>query len=125
MLCLNLADGRTLHFDLSEQQQSDRWQSLQADPHFQRKVTGIGILHGGYTHVLPMPRRFRAINYQAELVCKEDGIAVAERITCQADDVEFSMLVYLNGSSPLARLNLVKTGKLRFPPLRRNGGKER
>jgi len=70
-----------------------------------------------------MPKRFRRIDVKAELIrVQKDGEMreIGERIICQADDVQISLIVYYGNRPKMARIDVKKIGKKRFTPMRGN-----
>jgi hypothetical protein len=124
VLRVNLADGRTLSFDLTDATQLAAWHDQQVDRAFQASVRGISILHDKRLTTLPLPKRFGAMEFTAEPV-EIDGDVVGEQIACQADDVRVVCMVYF-GAGKLTRLDIIRTGRPRYrpngpwPPVRRS-----
>ena len=130
MLRVNLADGRTLFFDLSVPEQLKSWQSNQAAPSFQASIRGLAVSHRKNYIALPVPAHFSTVAFSAApLLARNSGAMIGELIACQVDDIEVSCTVY-HGDGELARLDLKKTGRPRFrprgqpwPPVRRDSGR--
>lgn len=110
MIVANLSDGRTLHFDLLREDEAKRWAEVQDNAQFQSSITGIGILHDGRMHVLPLPKGFRRVACSAEVVSGRDGTKVGERVVCQMEDMEASLLVYNGNTPPMARFTVNRIG---------------
>lgn len=110
MLKANTRDGRTLTFDLGTPEGKSAWRVFQASPGSQQQLSGLSILHQGMLHTLPTPKHFKALSYTAELV-ESKGVGVAEKISCQADDVKLTMTVYF--STAMTRMDLQRVGKPR------------
>lgn len=127
MLRVNLADGRTLSFDLADPEQLAAWRRHQATNSFQATIRGMSVLHDKRLTTLPVPRRFRAIAFSAEPLVEHEGV-IGELVSCQADDVRVTCTVYFGGGK-ITRTDLVRTGRPRFrpegcpwPPMKRNDG---
>lgn len=121
MIKLNFKDGSTLEFNLSKKDDLKQWIEWSSVKDFQDRITGIGILHKKQFHTLPLPVGFRSINFQAELVIKKRrGVErlVGEKLTCHADNIKLSLLVYTYDNPPapiLSRIGLARVGKQRGP----------
>jgi len=115
MLKINLDDGRTLSYDLTDPIESRIWRLWQADPQLQHQITGMGIHHDGVFHVLPIPVRFRRRSFSARLLGEAEK-PVGEQVICQADAVRITMSVYRqNGMRPkMVRVDVVQTGTARW-----------
>ena len=117
MIKLNFKDGSTLEFDLKKEDDLKQWLEWSSVKDFQERITGIGILHGKKFHTLPFPKGFRHVRFMAEIVSKEKkGVEreLGERLICQADNIQLSILVYTYKNPPppiLARTDLVKIRK--------------
>lgn len=119
MIKVNKDDGQTLSFDLTEDDGCERIISLLRDKTFSDSMRGIGCLHNTYWHQLTRPKKFRNINYFVEKVKHEkNGVVkdVGEKIICQADDIQLTILVYYNVRPKMTRIELRKIGKQRFIP---------
>lgn len=114
MIKLNFKDGSTLEFDLKKEDDYKQWLEWVSEKDFQDKITGIGILHEKKFNTLPFPKGFKRVRFMAELVSKEKkGVKreLGERLICQADNIQLSILVYTYKNPPppiLSRTDLVK-----------------
>jgi hypothetical protein len=114
MIKLNFKDGSTLEFDLKKEDDLKQWLEWSFQKDFQNKITGIGILHEKKFHILPYPYGFKRVRFMAEIVVREKkGVKreLGEKLICQADNIQLSILVYTykNPPSPiLARTDIVK-----------------
>ena len=118
MIKINKVDGKTLSFDLTTDDYGEV-SSLLNDRVFSDLMTGIGCLHNTYWHQLTRPKKFRNVHFSVEKVSHEkNGIKkdVGEKIICQADDVQLTILVYYNVRPKMTRIELRKTGKQRYIP---------
>lgn len=121
MIKLNFKDGTTLEFDLNTEDDLKQWVEWSSEIDFQDRITGIGILHQKKFHTLPLPKGFRRINFQAELVRKirkGKERVIGERLSCHADSIRLSILVYTCDNPPapiLSRIDLTRIGKQRGP----------
>ena len=116
MLFINLSDGSALTLDLGTEDGREEWSARAADPSFHRSVRGLSLAQNGSRADLPLPRRFRTIRFDAELVLDRDGDPVAERVSAEADGVFLALTMYLNGRSRRFRVDLDKRGRCRFSP---------
>lgn len=120
MIKVNFKDGTTLAFDLNKEDDFKQWQEWNAVKDFQERITGIGILNKKKFHTLPAPRNFKDIQFHAELVFKEkDGIKrqLGERVTCVADDIRLSLMVYTYDDPPppiLSRFDVERVKRRNF-----------
>ena len=114
MIKLNFKDGSTLEFDLKKEDDMKQWLEWSSVRDFQERITGIGVLHEKKFHTLPFPKGFKRVRFMAELVLKEKkGVnrELGERLVCQADNIQLSILVYTYKNPPppiLSRTDLVK-----------------
>lgn len=121
MIKLNFKDGTTLEFDLTKDDDRKQWVEWSSVKDFQDRITGIGVLHNKKYHALPFPRGFKKVRFHAELVYrkkKREKKLLGEKLTCHADNVKLSVLVYTYTNPPppiLSRVDLDKIGKQRGP----------
>ena len=114
MIKLNFKDGSTLEFDLKNDDDLKQWLEWSSVKDFQERITGIGVLHEKKFHTLPFPKGFRHVRFMAEVVTKEKkGVEreLGERLICQADNIQLSILVYTYKNPPppiLSRIDMVK-----------------
>lgn len=119
MIKVHCRDGKTLSFDLTVDEQRERWTGLTSDREFLKGITGIGVLHNKNWHTLPSPKKFHNIQYNAELVrAMKNGVEVdvGERVVCQADDIQITLMVYFGHRPKMARVDVKRIGKQRFAP---------
>lgn len=107
MIKLNLQGGETLEFDLTKEDDLNQWLEWSNVEEFQRKITGIGILHNKKFHTLPAPKGFRRLSFNAELVYKEkkgEKKLLGEKVSCRLDGIIVELLVYTytNPPAPIA-----------------------
>jgi len=103
MIKLNLQGGETLEFDLTNEDDYNQWVEWSSVEEFQRKITGIGILHNKKFHTLPAPKGFKRMMFNAELVWKEKhGVTkvLGERVSLRVDGILAELLVYTYTSPP-------------------------
>ena len=118
MLRVNLSDGTTLRLDLEHPDDRGEWQRLVGQESFQQSIRGAAIQRDGTCHVMPLPQKFNGKPmYEAELIWDSvrDRLA-AERITCYIDTIKIDLTVYVNGSPPMARVDLTRVGRRRHAP---------
>jgi hypothetical protein len=117
---VNLDDGKVLSFDLndaSDYQQWLEWSSLQD---FQRRITGVGIIHDKRFHTFQYPKNFKKVNVYAESVFNTKAGAqrkLGERLIVHADEVKLELLVYTydHPKPPiLSRTTMTFVGKQMF-----------
>lgn len=115
MLKVNLRDGCTLGYNLTDMAEKVEWERQQESSRFQRSITGIGIHHDQTLHALPIPRKFRRVSFGGEAIVRGDEV-VGERIVCQADQVRISLSVYFaSGTMPKhVRVDVAHLGQPRF-----------
>lgn len=116
MLLLTLRDGTSLSLDLGEPGDRAAWAARSSDPTFPATVTSISLVVGGQRADLPVPRRFRALAFEAGVERDPEGRPVAERVAALADDVVLSLTAYVNGRSGRFRVDLDRRGRARFRP---------
>lgn len=117
VLNVNLENGNVRSFDLEKETELEEWKSFSRDWRNQRSIRVVGILFDRVFHALPLPKQFRRVYYEAEILRdRKDGRRiVGERITCQADDVQISLTVYKNAPK-MTRTDVRKIGHSRFNP---------
>lgn len=119
LIKINKDDGKTLSFDLSNTEECEKVSSLLEGNDFLKAMTGIGCLHRTYWHQLTSPKKFHNVRYNVEKVIQEkNGVTkeVGEKIICQADDIQLTIMVYYNVRPKMTRIELKKIGKQRFIP---------
>lgn len=122
MIKVNLKDGKTLSYDLQDEKAVKEWEELSSHQDFQQRITGIGIIYNAQWYTLPLPKKFRQVFFQFELVennkkdAPEDRKYVGERVKCYADDTLISLLVYYGSRPKMSRVDVIKLGKRRFNP---------
>jgi len=98
MIKVNFRDGDTLSFDLSRDEDRVQWDEWTAQPDFQRRISGLGILHNKRFITLPYPKRFRRVTFNAELIYKTnkegEKFVLGEQVICHADKVRFTLFVF-------------------------------
>ena len=115
---MNLKSGRTVTFDLEKETDAAEWKRSVADVSFQSSIRAIGIVTGGFYFTLPLPKKFRLMHFDAELVqsTKLDRKYVGERVKCFCDDLLISILVYYGTMPKMSRVDILKIGRRRFNP---------
>lgn len=116
MLYVARSDGRVLRFDLHAADDVRAWLTLASAADFHANVRSLALAYEGHRADLPMPRRFREVRYEAELVRDVGGRPVAECVSAVLDGVVISLTMYLNGRSGRFRVDLDKRGQRRFRP---------
>lgn len=121
MLMVNLSDGTTLKFDLDKDHERKMWEEWSTASDFQTKIRGIGVLHDGNYYSVPIPKRFKRIQFFAERVFNvKKGVQrkSGERVTCHCDEIKIDVLVYTYKNPPppiRLRLDISRIGKQMFP----------
>ena len=125
MIKVNTKDGSTLSFDMCDDKERKSVTGLLKERLFRDSVTGLSSLHNTFWHALLRPKRFRNVQYFVEQEIDRrngDEVVKGEKIICQADDVQLSILIYYNARPKMARIELKKVGKQRFIPERIQNG---
>ena len=126
MLKVNLKDGKTIAFDLKDESNLKEWLELSSGEVFQRQITALGKIHNSQWYTLPIPKKFRRISFEAELVENSkrnvpiERKYIGERLKCYADDILISLLVYYGNRPRMSRIDVIKLGKRRFDPKIKN-----
>ena len=110
-LLVNLSSGHTLAFDLEHQEAVAEWNILRRTR--MNDITGLAIQFGGVTHTIPLKKtNFHRVTAEADVVRKSDaGKVVGEQIRLYADEIMVRLLVYRNGSPPMVRYEVQRTGR--------------
>lgn len=108
MLVANLRDGSSETLDLSRPADERRWRQLQSSPEL---LASLSIKASDAIFSFPIPRRFRRVSVDAELVAHRDGNGslVAETLTVYVDGVRAKVTVYTGGNRA-CRFELAKSG---------------
>lgn len=111
MLRVNLATGKTLTFDLEEEDSLRRWETAQASFSFQESITAISCVLQGESEemVFVVQKPKDLITWECRLI-KKDGRVIAECITCIVDRFAITTLVYRR-SPPTAKVEIEKVGR--------------
>ena len=120
-----MADGQTLTFDLRDVGQASTWEQFSDNPKNQSDIRAIGVIHDKMWHVLPTPKKFKRISYQAWM-SQRNGQPASLRVSCQADDINIKMVLYYpNGNSPrMVRTDIKRTGRQVYQAKKTSGGKQ-
>ena len=119
MIKINKNDGKTLSFELDSPDELKSVTKLLNENGFVEAVTGISSLHNTFWHALTKPKKFRKVRYFVEHVMQRKGgilKEVGEKIICQADDIQLTILVYYSVRPKMTRIELRKIGRQRFQP---------
>ncbi len=121
MIKVNLADGRTLSFDLNDDFDLMDWRKRVLDHRFQKQIRGLGIVYNTQWYALPLPKNFNTIRYDADLIINHKALEdskrkVGERIICQLDEIRLTLLVYYGNRPKMARIDAIRIGKQRYVP---------
>ena len=114
-LRVNMADGRTERFALEHPDDRARWRSLCGDP---SEIRGIAFVVDHHQYVIPTPRKFSSLRFDAALVRHRDGSGdiVAFKISIYADDVRAELTVYRGNRPRMARFTLERSGRPVYIP---------
>lgn len=139
MVKVSFKDGTTLEFDLSKDDDLQQWSEWSSVEDFQDKITSVGIVRrhdvmvkcgscdasvekkDGKFLTVQRPKRFKRVRWYVELVWTEKKgkkRLLGEKISCHADEVKYSLLVYTYKDPPppiLARYDVERVGKQMFP----------
>lgn len=121
MIKINKNDGKTVSFDLENDTDYHDVVDLLNDENMVQTITGVSSLHHTFWHALVRPKKFRTVKYTVEKVYNTKGgikKATGEKIICQADDIQLTILVYYNVRPKMTRIEIKKIGKMRFRPKR-------
>ncbi len=119
MIKINKNDGKTLSFELDNVEDLESVKELLLDNGFANSITGISSLHNTFWHAITKPKKFNSVRYFIEHVKQMKGGSVknvGEKIICQADDIQLSILVYYSIRPKMTRIELKRIGKQRFVP---------
>lgn len=116
-LIVNLADGSTERFDLTDKSHFAKWRALQRER--MGSIRAVTLKSGRVLHALPVPRTgFSRVVVDAERVLHRTnpGKEIGTRITVFADEVSVSVLVYDGERPPLVKTTLERTGRPVYLP---------
>lgn len=76
-------------------------------------ITGLAIQFDGVTHTIPLKKtNFNRVIAEADIIRKGNaGKVVGEQIRLYADEIMVRLLVYRNGSPPMVRYEVQRTGR--------------
>lgn len=119
MLRVHLADGRTLRFDLQDEQQAARWAEYAKNATFQQAIRGLTVQHNGVQYSLPRPDGFERVWLSAELLPPDQAqrFKGGERLICQADQSRMTLMAH--DAQRAARVSLSKPGVQCYNPFDR------
>jgi len=124
MVILNLEDGTSKKFDLQSPADLTSLNSLGGTAAFMARVRAIWISTEAQTETMPIPKGFRRFSIRADLVFAKAGgpKPKGERLILQADDISVALTAYYGPVPRMTRVDLQRTGKLRWAP-EHEGGK--
>ena len=119
MLKVNMSDGRTLSFELNNSSEFKEWKKFISNDENQKKIRGVGIVYNTQWHALPIPRKFKYVRYDADLIINDNAKTpekklVGERVICFIDDIKLSLLVYYGNRPKMSRIDAIKIGRARY-----------
>jgi hypothetical protein len=121
MVILNLEDGTSKKFDLQAPADLANLNSLGSNAVFMARVRAIW-LSTNQTETLPMPKGFRRFRLWADLITSKGGQAPrGERVVMQADDISVALTAYYGPAPRMTRVDVQRTGKLRWAPEQEGG----
>ena len=115
MLYVAKSDGKVLRFDLSDREDLRGWLVLSSEVSFHASIRSISLGNNGNRVDLPLPKRFRDVRYEIDLIQNGDEL-VAEVVSAVLDGVVVTLTMYLNGASGRFRVDVDKRGRRRFNP---------
>lgn len=117
MLKVHLKSGKTLQFDLANEQQAAAWFEQARLHSFQSEITALTIHQNGVQYSLPCPRNLDPVFLYAEVVAPQPGrkIKGGERIIAHAGDVELTVMVH--SGQRAARVDVTRLGKRTYNPI--------
>lgn len=116
VLQVNLVDGETLRYDLSDPDEFGAWSLVQADADFQERISGVALLRFGQVHSLPLPQFVKrsTVTYEAGCIGPKDHVVAF--IILQASDVRVKIVSYADGKH--VRTDVSKPGHQSYSPVR-------
>ena len=113
-LKVSTKSGETMTFSLPHE--LGYWRTLEDSADFQAGIRGMGLVHAGSFHALPLPVAFRRVRYMVE--ARQTGAAepTAFRVGYTADEITAWLTVYVRGNPPLCRFDLRRTGRMVWRP---------
>ena len=119
MLKVHLVTGKTLRFDLKDEEDARRWADSARDSTFQQQITGLTLTQNGVQYSLPRPRRLDPIFLFADNVAPDSAARAkgAERIICHAGETTITLTVH--DQQRAARVAVTSQGVQRYNPLAR------
>ena len=124
MIALNLKQGLTKKFDLSNQDDLRRFESFTQTN--KNQITGIWVVNEEKSSsVIPMPQQFRSINFYASQIFGKNEQLIGERVIVQADSVRLTVTNFFMKDPKMVKINLERTGKQLFIPQGGNHAKSR
>lgn len=117
MLRVHLVDGETLRFDLADEAQAERWLRELSRASLQDEVTALTLDANGVQVSLPRPRRIAPTFLAAQRLPANGRAKEREQLVCYAGDV--SLVVTAHASQRAVRVELTRSGRVRYNPLLR------
>lgn len=124
MVTLNLEDGTSRKFNLQEPSDLAALNQLGRDSRHLARVRALWISTDLQTETMPIPKGFRRFRIWASLVpgkTSEDK-PKGERIVVQADEISVTFTAYYGPVPRMTRVDVQRTGKLRWSPELTEGG---
>ena len=114
MLLIQTAKGESLRFNLQDSNDLDRWNEFVNNSN--GEISTVGIIHRKETHAIPMPRGFRKVHIEAELLISENGTrkAVGERVSIKADDIRMTLTVHHHHRKKWTNISITREGRQVF-----------
>lgn len=114
MLLIQTAKGESLRFNLQDEDDLARWNEFANNSN--GEISTVGIIHRKETHAIPIPRGFRKVYVEAELLISENGTqkAIGERVSIKADDIRTTMIVHYHHRKKWTSILVVKEGRQVF-----------
>jgi hypothetical protein len=117
VLCVHLAGGQTLKFDLQNEAQARSWLDYAKSTDFQSTIRGMTLHCNGVQYSIPRPVGFRRIWLYAEYLQPDGdrGFKGGERLVVQFDDVRATAMAH--SGQRAVRVGLSRTGTQCYNPL--------
>ena len=113
-LIVNIATGETLTLQLPNE--LGEWQRRASEPGFQDRIRGVGVVRDEEYVVLPAPKLFHGLVWDLKQVVNEEGALQSVAISCMADDVMISIVVYSVNKPTMTKFDVRRIGKRRWKP---------
>lgn len=117
MLYVSLVNGSTEKFDLLDENDNKRWKTCIKNYNFHRSIRSIALSTCQHRCDVPLPKRFKSVRYNAEILRDRQNVVCCEKIIAYVDDVVITLNMFLKGREGRFRLDIDRIGKLRYFPV--------